>query len=103
MTEDTDRLVHRDDPESSFEAIERHDASGVRGSNREAVYAFLKGREGRTSREYAEEMPMDVHEVRRRLTDLLNDGLIMQGGSRKCSVANTKAVTWYPLPRRREE
>jgi transcription initiation factor IIE alpha subunit len=87
-------LTHRHDPASSHEAAARHEASGARATNKERVRRYLETHPNLTSREYAEGMGMDVHEVRRRLTDLLNDGDVRHGPARKCGYAYTLAVTW---------
>lgn len=87
-------LTHRDDPASSHEAAARHDLSGVRATNKERVRRYLETHPNLTSREYAEGMGMDVHEVRRRLTDLLNEDVVRHGPVRQCGYARTSAVTW---------
>lgn len=90
------QLSHRDDASSSHETIERHEATGRRTSNKEIVLQAVFEEPGQTSREYAEAIGVDRHEVRRRLTDLLGDGLVWQGAVRKCSFGRGTALTWWP-------
>jgi transcription initiation factor IIE alpha subunit len=90
------QLYHRDDPSSSREAIERHDGNGRRATNKKLVLAAVEAKPEQTSREYSEAMYLDRHEVRRRLTDLLNEGLVRQGEARKCKFGRGKALTWLP-------
>ena len=94
-------LAHTDGPTTSHEAIERHTESGKRETHCDAVETLVASFSGRTSRELACVWPshstaedIDLTELRRRLTDLLNQGRVKQGEPRKCRVAGTQAVTW---------
>lgn len=89
-------LWHRTDPDTSREAAVGHAASGARETNVIRAVRLVESHPGLTSREYAEIAPpdMDLTEVRRRLTDARNAGLIVNGDKRRCSVAGTRQMTW---------
>lgn len=98
---DPKKLVHRGDPESSKEAAKR----APRPKNCETVYQLIRQCPGRTSAELAREQEwhacgplLDKHEIRRRLYDLRQEQppRARHGQQRKCHVANTKAVEWWP-------
>lgn len=100
-TTDTRKLYHRVDPLSSKLAIERHDR-GARSGNLRTVYRLVRDWPGRTSAELCKlNTVLDKHEIRRRLTDLLHTGDVQQRDSRKCHVAHTLAVTWWPAEAKR--
>lgn len=92
-------LFHTNGPSTEREAIGRHEASGRAASNRATVLMMVRRWPGWTSAELdnVAGAGMDVHEVRRRLTDLLNRGEVMQDCKRKCEIAKTLAVTWWPV------
>jgi len=94
-----EQLSHSDGPDTENEAIERHEASGRAAAHRQIVWCLVKQYVGSTSAELAEHTHLDKHEVRRRLTDLLNRGDIKQGDKRACRVAGTAAVVWVPRGR----
>ncbi len=114
-------LAHTDGPATSHEAVERHTESGGRATHCYTVYQLVHEHPHRTSRElyaclrivlYCGEMggrlgktepDIDLTELRRRLTDLKNQGRIVQGESRKCRVAGTRAVTWNSQVYQREQ
>ncbi len=88
-------LAHSDGPVTEKLAIERHERAGRAGTNRNIVRSFVRGFPGRTSAELDALITLhDVHEIRRRLTDLLNRGEVEQGDKRECAIAGTLAVTW---------
>jgi Arc/MetJ-type ribon-helix-helix transcriptional regulator len=96
------KLRHRDDPESSSEAIERHIESGKRETHLEVVNKALRDNPGRTAAELHRKLGWPLHlliEVRRRLDDLQKEPSprAYRGAQRKCHVAKTKAVVWWPL------
>jgi hypothetical protein len=62
------------DPETSHDAAAAVTASGVRGANAARVLAGVMAWPGRTSRELAELLRMDRHEVARRCSDLMRAG-----------------------------
>ena len=93
-------LAHTDDPASSHEAVERHTKSGRRETHCAYVYTLVRVVPGRTSRELLQSdatKRIDLTELRRRLTDLKNQGRIERGEQRTCRVAGTKAATWWAV------
>jgi hypothetical protein len=89
---------HRRDPASSFEAEAEVTLSGQRQTNKEIVLRAVRVVRGLTSRELADLIGMDYHEVRRRLSDLVDDrdGRVRHGEQRPCRFAGRKCVTWWP-------
>lgn len=91
-------LARRTDPDTSHDAAKRHGASGRRQSNKLRLLAAVKTWPKRTSAEYAALTYLERHEAARRLSDLKNDGLVIQGERRTCDVQGTSAVTWELSP-----
>jgi hypothetical protein len=91
-------VAHAADPETSHEAGEAVTRSGARGRQAAAVLALVRGHPGRTAAELVGlqvDFPrLDVYQVRRRLTDLLHAGLVVQGEARPCSRVGSRMVTW---------
>ena len=96
-------LAHTDGPSTSHEAVERHTKSGRRETHCQVVERLVRLHPRETSAELAERLfgfhlwggrKIDLTELRRRLTDLKNQGRIVQGESRRCLIAQTSAVTW---------
>ncbi len=100
---DVKPLAHADGPSTSHEAAARHTESGDRFTNCRRAECLVRSYSGGTSAELwdiycAWNLPkvrvLDLTELRRRLTDLKNQGRIVQGDKRRCRVAKTQAVTW---------
>ena len=93
-------LHHRNDPASSVQAAQVTVSSGRAANHGERVLQAVRLKPWFTSGELAEMVDgLDLTEVRRRLTGLKNQGLIIQGGIRhcECSACKTLQVTWYAL------
>jgi len=88
-------LAHRNDPETSRLAAERHVESGANDSQCERVYNCLRNYLGCTSAELAEHYGLDRTMVARRLPDLVKRKLARQGGKRLCTVTQSLSVTWW--------
>ena len=88
--------THSHDPQSSYGAETRHRENGRMATHADYVLDLVRRWPNFTSRELSETdgCRLDLVEVRRRLTTLLNQGLVEQVGERKCTVARTKAVVW---------
>ncbi len=95
---DVKPLAHTDGPSTSHEAVARHSESGRRATHCGQVFGIVSTWPGRTSRELESHAQVlyaiDLTELRRRLTDLKNQGRIVQGDQRRCRVAGTLAVVW---------
>ena len=87
---------HTHGPSSSHDAEHRHRMSGRMARNANYAFELVRCFPDYTSRELFKffACKMELAEVRRRLTGLMNDGRIVQGEQRTCTVAKTKAVTW---------
>jgi hypothetical protein len=107
-------MHHRDDPEPSRVAAQRHSASGKRESNAELVYRAVKASlyKAPTAGEIQDLIAwwasrdddnvwIDTVEVRRRLYDLSRQTppLVRRGEPRKCRVAGNLQSTWWPIER----
>lgn len=97
-----DRMTHANDPATSREAAERMVRSGKRARHARLVLELVTRSPGRTAIELWEYVATDderavlkeAQEVRRRLVNLEQDGLVRKGDARLCSVRRTKQVTW---------
>jgi len=95
--------AHRNDPISSQYAAAEGERSGRFKSNATLVLAALKARPGSTSAELAAHMGMDVHEVRRRLTDLADQRVNLARridpfpDMAPCATTYKRACRWEPL------
>ena len=89
---------HRRDPASSFQAEAEVTLSGQRQTNKEIALSAVRSVPGWTSRELADLVGMDYHEMRRRLSDLVDerDGRVRHGEQRVCRFAGRNCVTWWP-------
>lgn len=87
---------HTHGPSSSYDAEQRHRKSTVMGRNANYVFKLVRKWPRFTSRELfmSDGCTLELVELRRRLTGLMNDGAIVQGPQRTCTVAGTLAVTW---------
>lgn len=86
---------HRDDPETSKTAARQMNKSGKARTNAEIVLDAVRQWPDRTSTELGSVCEgLDLAEIRRRLTDLRQHGLIEATGSRPCKVKLTKQTTW---------
>ena len=101
MKDDLNHLSHSDDPETSREAIEDLDASGIRATHSEMVLEAVRKHPGRTGPEIAESLGLEEYQVRRRLSDLKSAGRLQHGEIRECKVKGSRMVTWV-LPERAE-
>lgn len=88
-------LAHRNDPDTSVIAAERHVASGANDSQCEKVHKCLCSYLGCTSAELADHCGLDRTMVARRLPDLVKRKLARQGGKRICEVTGSLSVTWW--------
>lgn len=85
------------DPQSSLAAARRHLASGRSESNAATVLAAVRRWPGSTSRELSERIPLERHEVARRLSGLERAGHVRKGDHRICAISKTTALSWWAL------
>ena len=89
--------AHYNDPSTSFQAAERARKSGMIGRQAMRVFCAVQRHPGATSRELASTIDaLDRWAVARRLPELVRMGIVKQGEKRKCAIAGTMAVTWWP-------
>lgn len=93
--------VHTNDPMTSYEALRKHEAQGKRGRHQSLVLRLIRDHPGLTACELwevaSDAIRAELHElqeVRRRCTDLLARGEIVQGAPRHCRVRGSRQVTW---------
>lgn len=92
---------HRNDPVTSYIAAEKLAKSGRAQSQRDAVLSALKVHNGATSAELGAYMGRDRYMPARRLPELEEAGLIIQGPARACRVLSplrnrpVRCVTWF--------
>lgn len=95
--------AHTRDPISSQRAAADGERTGRFKRNAAKVFEALKARPGSTSAELARYCGMDVHELRRRLTDLalpecnLAKRVDPYDGMPVCAVSGKKACRWEPV------
>jgi hypothetical protein len=94
-------IAHTTDPATSHEAAARVTATGKRARHAAIVLTLVQRHKGETAVELwydatdADRRELkEPQEVRRRLTDLADRGLVRQGLSRICRYRNTRMVTW---------
>jgi hypothetical protein len=92
------RLVHKDDPATSQDALRRVERSGKRLGHGSIVYMAVTAHPGRTSCELIPLTLLKQYQVRRRLTDLKNQGLIERKLPRQCHGCGSMESTWWEAP-----
>lgn len=90
-------LARTKDPQASHAAAAQLIKSGRRRSHKQRVLAAPQRHPHSTSAELAFYCGMDRVEVARRLPDLAQDGQVMQGNERFCTVSQKNCVTWAPV------
>lgn len=92
---------HRVDPPTSAIAAKAHLESGRQLRNADRVLTLVREHPDSTAIELFDLASVEVRsllvepqEVRRRLTDLLKAGRVVQGAARECRVRGSKMVTW---------
>jgi hypothetical protein len=89
-------LARSTDPHTSHDAAEAV-TSGKAQAHRALALREVRALPGQTSGELAAVAGLERHEAARRLSDLKNAGLVLQGAPRRCSALGTTCVTWWPV------
>ncbi len=89
------RLFRTTDPAPSATAAEEMEASGRRASQKAIVLAAVQEEPGLTASELALACRLTDVQIRKRLPDLLADGLVEQGECRQ-GVYRSE-TTWWPV------
>jgi hypothetical protein len=97
MSDDLEKLSHFNDPSTSKEAIKDLNNNGTRAKHMQKVLKGVKAFPLSTACELAKVLNMGEYQVRRRLSDLKNQDLVVHGPKRHCGVKLTKMVTWKAL------
>lgn len=90
------------DPHESHIAAEHMNRLGITAHQSRQVLAAVRQWPGSTSAELAQRMGAERVMPARRLSELAEDGHVVKGRSRTCSVNGSTAATWYPLPHQME-
>ena len=89
------KLVHRDDPGTSQDALRRVESSGGRLTHAIIVRNAVLAHPGRTSCELMTLTLLKQYQVRRRLTDLKNQKMITRSEeSVRCSICGSNECVW---------
>jgi predicted ArsR family transcriptional regulator len=89
------RLARLGDPQSSKEAAQHVETSGIGGRMCQLAIHLIKRHQGRTAKELEKLRDLDDGQVRKRLTTLERKGFIRRGDPRRCSVSGRQAATWW--------
>ena len=84
------------DPVTSHEAAHAMEASGIAAAHRQRCLAAVEATPGLTAAEIAEAVGLDRHEPSRRLPELRDQGLVLNGDLRICRARGRRSLTWFP-------
>jgi len=90
----SDQIARREDPTTSHEAAHHLVMTGRAGRMTQLAVATVKAYPGRTAKELESLADLDDGQIRKRLNDARNLGLITIGPSRKCRISGRRAQTW---------
>lgn len=91
------------DPETSHQAAEANTASGRRQSQRQQVLGAVNRWPGRTTAELAKLMQVWLDVPRRRMSELVTGGAVIEGHARKCEACGSNCLTYWPATTTTEE
>lgn len=89
--------AHTLDPVTSHEAAAFMEDTGTLASHKATVALYVKRHPGLTASEYSRLTGMDVVEVRRRLTNLKDEGWAYQEGARRAAGQKVREMQWFPV------
>lgn len=84
------------DPISSTLAADAIERSGVADAHRRICLAQVRARPGQTAAEIARAVGLERHAPSRRLPELRDAGLVINGPMRSCAVKGRRSLTWLP-------
>ena len=84
------------DPSTSHAAAAAAEQRGVAAAHRLLCLAAVTREPGLTAAEIAERVGLERHKPSRRLPELRDDGLVVNGPARLCSVQGRRSITWMP-------
>lgn len=91
-----DTAYRKDDPDTSAMAAKGMKDSGLADSHRDACLRAVHKNPGSTAAEIAQLAELERHEASRRLPELRERQLVMNGLPRRCTAQGTMAITWWP-------
>ena len=85
--------------ETSLKCYDDIQKEGIYDSDMEMVYEAIKNHPLMTGREYATLILgyLDMNKIRPRVTDLKNQGMIIEAGKRECSCSGRLCYVWATL------
>ena len=86
----------RTDPITSRQAASEAESSGRAASQRAICLARVNSHPGQTAAEIALAAGLERHVPSRRLPELRDQGLIVNGESRICEATGRRSMTWHP-------
>lgn len=93
-------LARTTDPITSHQAARDAERRGVAAAHRLLCLAAVRREPGLTAAEIATRVGLERHKPSRRLPELRDDGLVINGPSRLCSVQGRPSITWIPTEAR---
>jgi len=85
------------DPTTSHDAADAIERSGIADAHRRRCLAHVLQRPGLTAAEIARAIGLERHAPSRRLPELRDAGLVVNGSIRTCSVKGRRSLTWFPI------
>jgi hypothetical protein len=86
----------RTDPITSHKAAQQAETSGRAASQRAVCLASVNIHPGQTAAEIAVQTGLERHVPSRRLPELRDRGIVVNGGARICSVTGRSSMIWLP-------
>jgi len=86
----------RTDPITSRQAASEAESSGWAASQRAICLARVNSHPGQTAAEIAIACGLERHVPSRRLPELRDQGMIVNGESRICNATGRLSMTWHP-------
>ena len=84
------------DPFTSHEAAHDAESSGRASAQRQICLGEVLKNPGKTAAEIAVAVGLERHAPSRRLPELRDAGLVVNGPARVCSVTGRMSITWLP-------
>ncbi len=88
--------TRRSDPKTSQTAARELATSGLAKTQRDLCLLAVRKSPGSTATEIAEAIDLERHAPSRRLPELRDAGLIINGPERRCRVLGRASITWLP-------
>jgi len=92
----TEARARANDPETSASAARDVETGGVASDQRRRCLEEVLRKPGQTAAEIAAAVGLERHAPSRRLPELREAGLVMNGAPRTCAVMGRASLTWYP-------